>query len=730
MLFSGKISFGIVFPISILGFSSIITQLVVLREFQSVLDGNELVYGLFFAVWMTITAAGAKLGKYFESNKSNRFVFIFIQLSFAILPAFMVFFLRYLRFQLFDFGVSLNIIEILIYVIIILAPFCMVSGLLFTKYCVILSKQSNEIPKAYFYETIGSITGGLIFSILLIYLFNVFQSLSFLFIVNIISIIFFTLFLRYYGIVELNKIGIRKYIFIFLILSLIPTAFPFLTNIDKETKKYLFKGQRILETKDTPYGNIVVTETGRQINFFSDGMLLFSTGNPVVAEESVHYALSQIKSHNHILLISGGICGLTNEILKYNPSTIDYTEIDPELIHLGNKFTQFSSDKRVKIINEDSRQFIKKTKTIYNAAIIFLPEPSTAQLNRYYTYEFFVELKSKLNKQGIITTALPLTENYISKEASDLNSSLYNTLKLVFKNVIIIPGGKNFYICSDKQLSYKIGELIDSAAIDNIYVNKYYYDELSTKQRAENILKSISSKQKVNYDFHPIVYFQQIQYWLSYFKINHNILLGILIIPFIFVLIKMKPLGIGLFVSGFTSIAAELIIIFAFQFIFGNVYYMISLIIISFMLGLASGVRIFKRTNNLKKFIISQFFLCIYITLLPHALFLIRGISEYYVISVIIIILLTIIGAAFVGIQFSFATGNSNKQLLIRKKKNISTSVIASEAYSADLFGSAFGSLLITTVFLPTFGLINLGFFIGVANLFSVLLVIVTTRNK
>jgi len=173
-------------------------------------------------------------------------------------------------------------------------------------------------------------------------------------------------------------------------------------------------------------------QQNRKISFWM-AFSFFSTGNPIEAEESVHYALSQTKKHANILLISGGICGLTKEILKYNPEAVDYTEIDPELIRLGKKYTNFASDKRVNIINEDARLFIKRTDRFYDAVIIYLPEPSTAQLNRFYTFEFFCELKSKLNKSALVSLSLPLTENYVSKEASDLNSSVYNTLKAFSK---------------------------------------------------------------------------------------------------------------------------------------------------------------------------------------------------------------------------------------------------------------------------------------------------------
>jgi spermidine synthase len=51
------------FSVIILGFTSIITQIVLIREFFSVFNGNELVTGIFLANWMLLTGAGAYFGK-------------------------------------------------------------------------------------------------------------------------------------------------------------------------------------------------------------------------------------------------------------------------------------------------------------------------------------------------------------------------------------------------------------------------------------------------------------------------------------------------------------------------------------------------------------------------------------------------------------------------------------------------------------------------------------------
>ncbi|HTY57959.1 MAG TPA: hypothetical protein VMF59_04040, partial [Bacteroidota bacterium] len=49
--------------VAALGMTSLTTQVILLREFVSVFQGNELVIGAVLASWMMLTGAGAFLGR-------------------------------------------------------------------------------------------------------------------------------------------------------------------------------------------------------------------------------------------------------------------------------------------------------------------------------------------------------------------------------------------------------------------------------------------------------------------------------------------------------------------------------------------------------------------------------------------------------------------------------------------------------------------------------------------
>ncbi|MBI4648283.1 MAG: hypothetical protein HY738_17290, partial [Bacteroidia bacterium] len=325
----------------VLGFSAITVQIIFLREFLTVFNGNELVIGVILANWMLLTGLGSFLGKFSEKIKNSAAAVITIHLLMGLLPFIIVFLIKYLKNIIFPPGSMIGLIQVLYGSFIVMAPFCIISGFLFSLLCSIVSKhfKTNKISYIYALEAVGSITGGLLFNLILIYFFSVFQSLIILLFINfIISLI----------ICFLSKLKITGYIFIILACSLAFLCIYY--DFDRITAEFLFQTKNIVVNKDTPYGNLVITKTEEQINFFEDGILLFSSGSPQQNEEDIHYALIQRTKYENVLLISGGITGTLKEIQKYKPACIDYIEINPWLLYYAGKYAGFMPDSNVNLI--------------------------------------------------------------------------------------------------------------------------------------------------------------------------------------------------------------------------------------------------------------------------------------------------------------------------------------------------------------------------------------------
>ena len=344
------------FSITALGISSIITQLIVIREFISVFYGNELVFGIILANWLLLTGLGAYLGKYVDKIRYKLRLLIISQIIIALLPFLYISLIRLSRNYFFLPGVMISISDIFLFSLILLLPYCLISGYLLILACSIFSdkKDSASIGKVYFIDNIGDILGGFLFSFILIYFLNPFQIIFLILIINLLACFLLSKFIR------------RKILSAFIILLLIFSSLIFfIFDLNKITTRLQYKNQELLFEKDSLYGRLVVTKTQDQINFFENGVTLFSTENTVDNEETVHYALVQHDNPNNILLISGGVSGTLNEILKYDVDKIDYVELDPLTIELGKKYTTNLNKENVNIINLDGRLFVKNTKEKY-----------------------------------------------------------------------------------------------------------------------------------------------------------------------------------------------------------------------------------------------------------------------------------------------------------------------------------------------------------------------------
>jgi spermidine synthase len=301
-------------------------------------------------------------------------------------------------------------------------------------------------------------------------------------------------------------------------------------NLDAYSRKKQWQGYQILEARNSIYGNIMVTKRANQYSFFDNGLHLYSVPDELTAEEAVHFALLEHKHPQELLLVGGGVGGLVSEMLKQPVKSIDYLELDPVIIEMAARHLpagEFAPlrNARVSIFNLDGRFFIKSARNAhkkYDCVITHLGDPYTAQLNRYYTVEFFKEVKNVLNEGGILCFALSSSESYISPELGEYLSSVYFGLKEVFKDVLVIPGDTAYFLACDKAgiLTYDYNILMDRAKERNVdlkYVRPYYLSSKFSPQLLAYTKGVLQQRGQVmiNRDLHPVSYYYNMTFWAA-----------------------------------------------------------------------------------------------------------------------------------------------------------------------------------------------------------------------
>ena len=89
--------------------------------------------------------------------------------------------------------------------------------------------------------------------------------------------------------------------------------------------------------------------------------------------------------------------------------------------------------------------------------IVDVPDPSTSQLNRFYTREFFAEVHRVLTPGGVLSFSLGAYEDYLSPELARLIGVAHRTLRQVFAHVLMLPGRRIFFLASDGELTSRRG---------------------------------------------------------------------------------------------------------------------------------------------------------------------------------------------------------------------------------------------------------------------------------
>jgi spermidine synthase len=186
---------------------------------------------------------------------------------------------------------------------------------------------------------------------------------------------------------------------------------------------------------------------------------------------------------------------------------------------------------------------------------------------------------------------------------------------------------------------------------------------------------------------------------------------------------KSAQIAVVIATTGFIGMTADLVLIFAFQSLYGYVYHWIGLFITAFMAGIGLGGYLMTRrlnriVNTRRILLVLEVSLLIYWVAVPALLFwLFTGYTNSVVLSIaqVVLLLLNTVAGLLVGAQFPLAN-----EMLSREGEVEKGSV--GFLYASDLFGAFLGSIIVSVVMLPVLGIINTCLLAALLKLGSLLL--------
>lgn len=721
------------FALFLIGFTALTSQIILLRELLIVFYGNEITLGLILGLWLLIAGAGSLFtGKILlKKTKNHLRLFSSIQILIAIYLPLSIYLVRILPriLNLFP-GEIAGEIPVILSIIPLILPLNGLLGALFACGCEVYKKKPGIIPAGYTYmlESLGAFAGGMFTIFILLPNFDSFQSHIILSSLNFISVIFLN---------PLLLIKLISFLFIFTNILLFSRT----PEFNKTLITKIYPGYTVRLFKNTHYQNLMVLEKEDSLSLYTSGIYNFTYPDPATSEMTAHMPLSQHENPKKILIIGGGLSGITKEILKHPVTRVIYLELDPMVIENLQGIFPPPDDERFKIIISDPRHWFKKNPDKFDIVILQLPPPHTILINRYYTQEFFAEVYTHLNDGGLISFSLPSQPNYLSHEQRMFFDSLKKTLCRVFPEVLITPGETAFFLAAKNKGTLtsdwrKMLGRLQNRRIKTQYFREYYlFSELS-RSRFEDLQTQlkINVKTPVNRDFYPISYFYNTILWSSQFKCNFKGLFKKLnfanIFP-VFLLLYLlllypvytrKPaykyrLVAVIALTGFAEISFQIITLLIFQIFYGSIFWKLSLIFTSFMLGLIFGscwiTRLMeKKLPEYRWLVNTQIAILLYPLVLPLTILLFKT----YRPGELILLFLPFIPGFIGGIQFPLACG----LYYLRQKSRCGE--IGGLFYGFDLVGSFIGSIVLSLIIIPVLGIFPAIFMVFLLNISGLLL--------
>jgi len=695
----------------LLGYISIMAQVVLLREFIKSFHGNELVIGVFLAVWMIITALGAKLGSTYKLRLSRgRLSLLLSLLAFIPLLIYLLLILA-VRF-LFLPGFSAPLLDTSIVLLVLTSLFTGISGFLF-GYVSNAVRQNGSGASAYRLDSIGSVAGGLVFGLVLVHLLNNIQLLTFLFlsICLTIALIFRTP----------ARVEWRISIALFAALLFAGSMVPQLRNGLEELR---FKGEKILDARDTPYGNLSFTTRNEQVNAYLDGNLVFNSSDLVRTEESVHFPALQHPNPRSFLILGGGSSAYLSEVEKYHPQRSDYCEVNPWIYKQEQLYISNQKSNAFNFISKDGRSWLNNSGDLhYDIVISTASNPITLGLNRYFTFEFYSLVNEHLAPGGIFCMRLSTSDNYVDEEGIDLLATNMKTLKEVFPHVLVVPGSSIYFLASDHPLSLDFPSLLNDRNISTTYVHPDYLNAVHITFDSDQLTGQIETQEAdLNSDLRPQLFFSSLRGIESRTGTHSLIITGILTaLLFLLFLFRYSPRKRAMYITGFTGAGIQIILILVMQSFYGFAYLVAPMMITLFMAGIVVGTFIsFKVWASSISSLAAPIGL---MALLSIAAIFLLGSDNLYNSQwpgQLILGLLNLLPGILVGWEYSIGVTNSGKYFP-------GTPGIL---YSADLIGAALGTLLPALFLLPLIGVINTFKLFFCINLLAALSLLVTGINK
>ncbi len=393
-------------------------------------------------------------------------------------------------------------------------------------------------------------------------------------------------------------------------------------------------GYELVAETESKYQNLAVGHRAGQFTLYCDGQVSADFPDPYTFAPLAHFWLCQHPTPQRVLVLGGGAEGLLSEILRHPIEHVDYVETDPRQIALVTPYLaavdqNALSDSRVTVHHVDARYYVKTQRDHFDLVIARLPEPTSALRARFYTDEFYAELRRAMTPRSVLCMTAAAAPGELSTTSREYLGSIRATLQRHFPNLVIGWGDPAQVLAATEPglLSTNPAELAaryTQRGVESDMFHPVWFDGATDWLEADKLARRAAdldtlTAPQISTDLRPSIYVQRLVLWeaatsggvgpgraesqvlarLRSIGVSELVVLLAVAGGVTLLICRLRrrardgwatgSVTLSVATTGFATMALSIVWLFAFQNLYGYVYQRIGWIIALFMAGLVIG---------------------------------------------------------------------------------------------------------------------------------------------
>jgi spermidine synthase len=401
-------------------------------------------------------------------------------------------------------------------------------------------------------------------------------------------------------------------------------------------------GYELVAETESKYQNLAVGRRAGQYTLYCDGQVSADFPDPYTFAPLAHFWMCQHPEPRTVLVLGGGAEGLLSEMLLHPIEHIDYVETDPRQIALIRSYlTEVDrdalNDPCVTVHHVDARYYVKTQRDRFDLVIARLPEPTSALRARFYTDEFYAELRQAMTPRSVLCMTATAAPGELPAISLEYLASIRATLKRHFPHLIV--GWDNpaqlLAATAPRLISTDPNELArryTQRGVESEMFHPVWFDGATDWLEPGKLARRAAELDAlgdvpISTDMHPSIYIERLVLWeaatsggvgpgrtetsvlarLRSVSVTHVAALLLLGYVLTVMLCRLRrrardgwatgAVTLSVATTGFATMALSIVWLFAFQNLYGYVYQRIGWIIALFMAGLVMGCALGQRVG-------------------------------------------------------------------------------------------------------------------------------------